>query len=69
MTGYEEIIAAYFGVAQYGRDIANEVHAIDILIEQGDAKSARKAMSNMKAKYGNLPVFSLLEFRMRVLGL
>ncbi len=65
----EEIIAAYFGVAQYGRDIANEVHAIDILIEQGDAKSARKAMSNMKAKYGNLPVFSLLEFRMRILGL
>lgn len=65
----EEIIAAYFGVAQYGRDIANEVHAIDILIEQGDATSARKTMSNMKAKYGNLPVFSLLEFRMRVLGL
>ena len=65
----EEIIAAYFGVSQYGRDIADEVHAIDALIEQGDAKAARKAMSDMGERYGNLPIFSQLEFRMRILGL
>ena len=65
----EEIIAAYFGVPQYGRDIADEVHAIDALIEQGDADAARKAMSEMRNRYGNLPIFSLLEFRMRILGL
>lgn len=65
----EEIIAAYFGVPQYGRDIADEVHAIDALIEQGDADAARKAMSEMRDRYGNLPIFSLLEFRMRILGL
>ena len=65
----EEIIAAYFGVPQYGRDIADEVHAIDALIEQGDADAARKAMSKMRERYGNLPIFSQLEFRMRILGL
>ena len=63
----EEIIAAYFGVPQYGRDIADEVHAIDALIEQGDADAARKAMSEMRDRYGNLPIFSLLEFRMRII--
>lgn len=65
----EEIIAAYFGVPQYGRDIADEVHAIDALIEQGDADAARKVMSKMRDRYGNLPIFSQLEFRMRILGL
>ena len=65
----EEIIAAYFGVPQYGRDIADEVHAIDALIEQGDADAARKTMAEMRSRYGNLPIFSQLEFRMRILGL
>lgn len=64
-----DIIGEYFGVAQYGRDIADEVHAIDALIEQGDADAARKAMSKMRNRYGNLPIFSQLEFRMRILGL
>ena len=64
-----DIIGEYFGVAQYGRDFADEVHAIDALIEQGDADAARKTMSEMRDRYGNLPILSRLEFHMRVLGL
>ena len=64
-----DIIGEYFGVAQYGRDFADEVHAIDALIEQGDADAAHKTMSKMRDRYGNLPILSRLEFRMRVLGL
>ncbi|WP_298994214.1 ATP-binding protein [uncultured Desulfovibrio sp.] len=65
----ESIVAEFFDTDSYDNDFSIELHEIENIIQNKDAKKATTALSKLKKKYGNLPVISQLEFKMRLLGL
>lgn len=65
----ESIVAHFFDTDNYDNDFSQELNKIEDIIAKKDNTKATEALSLLKTKYGNLPVISQLEFKMRMLGL
>ena len=65
----EAIIARFFTEELYDEAFVRELHAVEEAIEQKDRERALSLMEAMHTRYGEIPALSLLQFRMRMLGL
>lgn len=65
----EAIIARFFTEELYDEAFVRELHAVEEAIGQKDRERALSLMEAMHTRYGEIPALSLLQFRMRMLGL
>ena len=65
----EAIITNFFDTLRYDEDFSHEIHIIDEMIRSKKSQDVKNALANMRKKYGNLPIISQFEFKMRMMGL
>ena len=65
----ESIITQFFDTGRYDDEVAERIHAIDEMIRIKDKAAARNAIFSLKKEYGELPIISQFEFKMRMMGL
>lgn len=63
----ENILASFFQVPGAVDEAASEVHIIETLIEQGNTEEAQKAIEALRDRFGEIPVLSMLDFRLHLL--
>lgn len=63
----ENILASFFQVSGCNDDAGHEVQNIEALIEQGNAREAQKAIAALRDRFGEIPVLSMLDFRLQLL--
>ena len=64
----ENILASFFQVPGAVDEAAREIHAIETLIELGNVIDAQKSIEALRDKFGELPVLSMLDFRLHMLN-
>lgn len=65
----ESIIAQFFDTARYDEEVSKRIHEIDDIIRNRDKDAAIKAIDSLKEQYGNIPIISQFNFKMRMMGL
>lgn len=65
----EAIITNFFDTLRYDEDFSQEIHIIDEMIRSKKSQDVKNALANMRKKYGNIPIISQFEFKMRMMGL
>lgn len=64
----ENILASFFQVSGCNDDAGHDVQSIEALIEQGNAEEAQKAIESLRDRFGEIPVLSMLDFRLQLLN-